>query len=54
MGGTLEQSSEGSLLGDELGNLEGDMLGVVLGEEDGALDGIGLTSPVVGEGSGEG
>ena len=54
MGGTFEQSSEGSLLGDALGNFEGDMLGVVLGDDDGALDGIGLTSPVVGEGSGEG
>ena len=54
MGGTFEQSSEGSLLGYELGSFEGGVLGVVLGDEDGALDGIGLTSPVVGEGSGEG
>lgn len=54
MGGTLEQSSEGSLLGDALGSFDGDVLGVALGDEDGALDGIGLTSPAVGEGRGEG
>ena len=41
MGGTLEQSSEGSLLGDVLGSVEGDMLGMVLGIADGGSLGSG-------------